>query len=194
MNMHVAEAGQLPTQAQIIAIRMRLGKNAKPEKVVKHKLLWIRPEPVEHLKAWAAWKITQADHLLPMDYIRAMCTIHGVTLEQLHRRNGRRHMVATRQEIILSTADRYPQFSSTKLGQLFKRDHTTILYCLWKGRGKTCRYKSKLTMQDVIEIRRRAATGTEMGKDIAKDFGISAGSLSSIIHNKRWRVQAGVAA
>lgn len=189
MNMHV-EAGNLPTQAQIIAINMRLGKNAKPEKATKHKLLWIRPEPIEHIKAWEAWKVTQSRHVLPMDYIKALCIVHGVTLDQIHRKKGRRHVVAARDEIIQSTAARYPHFSSTKLGQLFKKDHTTILYCLWKVRGKTyCYKKQSLTMEKAVEIRRRSAAG-EMGKDIAKAFGISQGAVSSIIHNKRWRVAA----
>ncbi|QIG72982.1 HNH endonuclease protein [Rhizobium phage RHph_N3_2] len=196
MNMHIIEAGSIPTQAQIIAINERLGKNAKPEKVAKHRLLWIRQEPIEHVKAWMAWKITQSDHVLPMEYIKALCVVHGVTLDQIHRRKGRRHVVAARDEIIQSTAARYPHFSSTKLGQLFKRDHTSILYCLWKVRGKTCCYKKKtMTMEKAIEVRRRWAAG-EMGKDIAKAFGISSGAVSSIIHNKRWRVElpAGVAA
>lgn len=195
MNMHITETAKLPTQAQIIAIQMRLGKNAKPEKPVKHKLLWIRPEPVEHIKAWEAWQTTQNERTRPMEYIKAMCVINGVTLEQIHRRRGTQYMVSVRDLIIQSTAERYPRLSSTKLGQLFKRDHTSILWCLWKIRSKRYQYKSNMTMDIAIEIRRRSAAG-EMGKDIAASLGISGSTVSSIINNKSWsaRMSAAVAA
>lgn len=183
----------MPTQAEIIAIQMRLQKFAKPEKPVKHKLLWIRPEPVEHIKAWEAWQTTQNERTRPIEYIKAMCIIHGVPLEKIHKRRGTQYVVSVREAIIQSTASRYPRLSSTKLGQLFRRDHTTILYCLWKIRGKRYQYKSNMTMDKATEIRRRSAAG-EMGKDIAASFGVSGSTVSSIINNKSWSTRAAVAA
>jgi hypothetical protein len=195
MNMHITEAGQLPTQAQIIAIQIRLGKNAKSEKVARPRLLWIRPEPIEHVKAWEAWQTTQNERTRPMEYIKAMCIIHGVPLEKIHRRRGTQYVVSIRDLIIQSTAARYPRLSSTQLGKLFKRDHTSILYCLWKTRGKRYQYKSNMTLEKATEIRRRSAAG-EMGKDIAASFGVSSSTVSLIIRNKTWSAEmlAGVAA
>lgn len=46
---------------------------------------------------------------------------------------------------------------------------------------------AKLTEANVIEIRRRVATGTETRGQIAADFGICVGTISDIAHRKSWK-------
>lgn len=45
---------------------------------------------------------------------------------------------------------------------------------------------SRLTADEVREIRRRAATGAERQRDIAADFGVSKGAVAAIVAGRNW--------
>lgn len=60
------------------------------------------------------------------------------------------------------------------------QDNTTDM--LRKGRG---RWRSRLTVKQVVAIKRRLLNG-ERCKDIAMDYGFSVGGIMSIKHGKSW--------
>lgn len=188
MNVHLRQ----PTPAEIVAIRMRLGRFAKPEPVKKPaKLVWVRPDQNEHVKAWKAWRAISDDYATLDEFIRGACFFAGITEDEVVKHRGNSSSVASRYKVIRAAAARFPGLSSTKLGKRFRKDHTVILYCLnRRSTGKPKRapkHMAKLNPEQVIEIRRRAATGTEMLKDIAKEYGVVPSTISSIVCGKKWR-------
>ena len=172
----------------IAARNHRLGKDGRkpqPAPVRRPLLTWVRPDQNEHVKAWEAHKVICDDYALVRDYLKAVCFQQGMHMDELYRKRGSRERVEARYRIIRLVAARYPKLSSVKLGKLFKCDHTVVLYCLRRlGTGIKPR-KALLTVEQVREIRARAATGTEMLKDLADIFGVSRSHLSGIVSGRR---------
>lgn len=60
-----------------------------------------------------------------------------------------------------------------------------------KGRGNTCRGEktgtSKLTAEQVLEIRARYRPYEVMQADLAAEFGVSVGCIESVVNRKSWR-------
>lgn len=128
--------------AQDIASRdHRLGKDIKPEPVKSKKpkfvLLQVRPNADSHVIAWKRCQELQSPTILAGDYIRLSCKIRGIDPAIFLSSCRKRHLVIYRKELVKEVAVRYPHLSSTQLGRLFRRDHTTILYLL--GRTKTAK-------------------------------------------------------
>jgi hypothetical protein len=172
----------------IAARNHRLGKDARPQPVEKPKrqfLVWVRPDQDHHVKAWRAHKVIADDYAIVSDYIAAVCFQNDMAESELYRKRGGKHRVEARYRIIRLVAARYPKLSSPKLGKIFRKDHTVILYCLRRlGQGSKPR-QAKLTPQQVREIRRRAATGLEMLKDLAAIYLVSPSHISAIISGRR---------
>jgi hypothetical protein len=177
--------------AQAIAARNhRLGKDCRkqqPAPVKRPMLTWVRPDQNEHVKAWEAHKVTCDDYALVGDYLKAVCFQHGMPMDELYRKRGGRERVEARYRIIRLVAARYPKMSSLRLGKLFQCDHTVILYCLRRlGLGNKPR-KALLTVEQVRDIRARAATGREMLKDLADIYRVSRSHISAIVSGRRLR-------
>lgn len=66
-----------------------------------------------------------------VDKIIARCaTRHRVTTAEILGRSRVQRIVDARWEAIGLVAEAYPKFSSTRLGEIFHRDHTSILWAL----------------------------------------------------------------
>jgi hypothetical protein len=168
----------------------RLGKDAKPEPIQKQRrqiFAWVRPDQDEHVKAWWAHHVICDDYALVGDFIKAICFVHGMAEAEVYRARGGMVRVEARYQIIRIVAARYPGLSSTKLGRIFKKDHTVILYCLRRLGDGVSKRPAKLTREQVIDIRARAARGQEMQKDLADIFGVSKSFISAIVCGRRMR-------
>lgn len=99
----------------------------------------VRPDADHHVGAWKAWQRINDPATIPADFIRAHCRVAGVAYSDLVRRRGRvAHWLF--KPLLQAVTDRYPSLSCTKLGQLFKKHHTTILYTF----GRTSSAKRRL--------------------------------------------------
>lgn len=111
----------------------RLGKTAKPEPTEREKnkvvFLHVRPDANHHVGAWEAWNRLQEASIRPPEFVRLHCRLAEIDQGLLLRPRYRRLHVF-RRWLVRETHARYPRLSSTQLGHLFNRDHTTILYLL----------------------------------------------------------------
>ena len=57
-----------------------------------------------------------------------------------------------------------------------------------RNRTGEAHYFAKLTATDVNEIRARYAAGGISQPRLAREYGVSCGSIANIIHNRTWRV------
>lgn len=134
MNMHVAETGKLPTQAQIIAIQMRLGKNAKAAPIERRKrFVHVRDDADYHVGAWQAWQRICDPMVTPVGFIKAKCRIAGVSYDDLMCLQFRRFKWL-RKPLMHEVAERFPRLTCTQIGHLFNRHHTTVLSALGRRR------------------------------------------------------------
>lgn len=124
----------------------RLGKDAKPEPVERHKskviFLHVREDACEHVAAWELWKKMHNPAIRPMDFAKMFCRLRGVELEALYRRRGKPNLVDIRRSLAFALVERYPQLSSPQVGRILQRDHTTVLYLL--GRTKSAKRNMKV--------------------------------------------------
>ena len=83
------------------------------------------------------------------EIIEGIAAQYGLTYSDIvgHRREG--HIVCARHEAIAAVAATYPGASSTTLGRLFNRDHTSILHAL--GRTKKARDRLNMTLGAAAE-------------------------------------------
>jgi hypothetical protein len=65
--------------------------------------------------------------------------------------------------------------------------HACLLKLPRKNSANRANKKCKLTVEQVLEIRRRAATKTETQKSIAKDYPVSYTTINHIILGTDWR-------
>lgn len=137
MTIHTPELTRQPTSAEIIAIRMRLGVFAKHKTVIKPKFMHVRPDADMHVKAWGWWKELQRPNLPASVYIKLRCKIAGVDHDMFMSGCRNRKIALFRRELVREVSALHPLYSSTKLGQLFNREYTTILHAL----GRTAKAK-----------------------------------------------------
>lgn len=61
---------------------------------------------------------------------------HGYTLAEITGKQQNKEIVAARFEAIKAVADARPDLSSTQIGKVFNRDHTSIIHALAKRGGR----------------------------------------------------------
>lgn len=105
--------------------------------------LHVRPDANHHVKAWEHWQKLYNPNIIPSDFVRLWCGAFGVNREALLSSSRTRELCRARVKIAKDLVARYPGTSTTKLGKLLNRDHTSVLYFL----GKTKRAKEHLARQ-----------------------------------------------
>lgn len=80
-----------------------------------------------------------------IDAIIAACARrHRVSVADILGPRRFKHIVAARWEAIRAVAAEFPEFSTPRLGRIFGRDHTTILWAL----GRTARARRAALRQE----------------------------------------------
>jgi hypothetical protein len=120
--------------AEMLDIQRRLGKYAKPEPARRPRpmLVYVRPDASHHVKAWEWWNQLYSPCVHPKDFIHLSCLLAGVEYDRLMSNGCKRELASFRRDLIRKAAAKWPRLSSPKIGLLFNRDHTTILYALGK--------------------------------------------------------------
>lgn len=149
-------------------------------------LVHVREDANFHVRIYRAWQAKHSDHTLPIDFIRASCFLIGITYDELTKDRRRKEWMRIRRTMIQETAARYPELSSVRLGQLFKRDHTVILTALDRE-SRAPKHKAKLTLQQARSIKYRCLSRGEMQKDLAKEYGVSRAAICAIATGRTWR-------
>jgi hypothetical protein len=126
--------------------------------------------------------------LSPMEYLKAWCVANGTTVAEIRSSKDPKGMYPLRREVITSLSERFPDLSTNAIGRLVNRDHSSVRHALgrlqrWPSGSKVAK---KLTVEQVIEIRRRFDAG-EPFAPIAACFGIAQSTVSKIGHRKAWR-------
>lgn len=62
--------------------------------------------------------------------IEDVCAIHGVAYRELMSHDRRHKVVDARHEAIALIAKHNPDFSFPRIGKIFNRDHTTVMFAL----------------------------------------------------------------
>ncbi|MBY3073416.1 hypothetical protein HFO71_24185 [Rhizobium laguerreae] len=141
--MNVQAEANTFTTAQIVALNMRLGKNAKAAPTERRKTIFVhvRPDADYHVDAWKAWQCINNPATLPLPFIKAHCRIVGIEYATLlrHRGRGTQKLWPFRKWLMHEVAARYPRLSTPKIGILFDRHWTTVLYAF--GRTSTARQR-----------------------------------------------------
>ena len=164
--------------------RLRMVPAPKPAQ--RPGLIHVRPDANNHVLAWRRWQKMYAQGTMPAEFIRLACEVLGYDRAFVLSHRRTRAAVLARYELIRMTSERYPKFSSPKLGKLFNRDHTVVLYALNKD-SRARKNTAKLTPDQVRQIKARARTGKEYLKDIAAEFGVVPSTISNIAHGRVWR-------
>jgi hypothetical protein len=132
VTVYSPELARQPTSAEIVAIRMRLGKSPKPKpiKIKKPAFMHVRHDADQHVKAWGWWQELQRPDLMVKNYIRLRCLISGIDHDVFMSRCRNRKIAVFRRILMREVKALHPSYSSTKIGRLFNRDHTTVLHAL----------------------------------------------------------------
>ncbi len=70
------------------------------------------------------------------EVIARVSSERGVSEAEILSRCGINHVVSARHEAIRQLAAERPQWSSVRIGKMFDRDHSTVLYILGRLQGR----------------------------------------------------------
>lgn len=174
--------------SDVMARKARLGM-LSPKKRVEIKRprhIFVRPDANQHVLAYRSWLKMYAEGTRPAEFIRLGCQLLGIDAKTILSHFRAAEVVAVRYEMMRMTKARYPKLSTSRLGVLFNKDHTIICRAL-KTMNIPSRYSPCLTVDQAIEIRRRYIVLQHLGKDIAKDFGVSTSTVYKIGKRQIWR-------
>lgn len=96
----------------------------------------IEREPKAHVDLWAEYQVARRDPRPAHQFAKMRCLAHGITFEAFQSRSRNRVLAHKRRDIIIETHQAFPHLSSTQLGQLANKDHTTVLHMLGRVKQK----------------------------------------------------------
>lgn len=131
-------------------------------------------EPVDadaHVKSWYAHMRLNDPDINAVAYIRARCAQMDMPYELVVGPCRKRSVGKVRDDLIWEVHLRFPEKSSSQVGQLFGRDHTTILH-LYRKRGEKSVQREKIADEKVQEIIRLLASGLSL-KAVGRAVGVS---------------------
>jgi len=110
----------------------------------------VKPVPVEdpvefddHVKAWRLVCQAREEGWRGATFFRANCALYGVDPVRVRNVRGGKKVEFVRFAIMNRTHGAYPHLSSSQLGTVFDRDHSTVLYHLGKTAQKPSFLKRK---------------------------------------------------
>lgn len=119
----------------------------------------------------------------PRDFAKALCAERGITYAQLVEENRRKDMAVIRKEIIRATHEKFPTCSMPQLGKIFKRNHTTILWCVGKLAAKEELVKLNAARdKQALELYHEGVSMVDIGIRL----GLSETTVKGIKHRNKW--------
>lgn len=112
--------------------------------------LMIEREPRAHVDRWGEYQSSCRDPRPAHGFVKMRCLHYGITFKEFQSPSRNRVLAHKRRDIIIETNEAFPHLSSTQLGQLANKDHTTVLHML--GRVK----KKAIAMREWREKQARA--------------------------------------
>lgn len=97
----------------------------------------IEQEPRAHVDLWGKYQAALRDPRPAHQFAKTRCLAYGITFEAFQSRSRNRVLAHKRRDIIIETHQAFPHLSSTQLGQLANKDHTTVLHMLGRVKKKT---------------------------------------------------------
>lgn len=113
-------------------VQMRRAAQERIAKAQRRQIAQVRVREVAEAKAVAEVTATSPSR----EIVAAMAALNGLTLADILGPCRKRHICAVRQEAMRFIHET-KGLSSTQLGRVFKRDHTTVLHALSKPKDAT---------------------------------------------------------
>ncbi|MBM7049707.1 hypothetical protein [Rhizobium lusitanum] len=135
------------------AIILRMARIAPKTSKVRITCAMLEKEANAHVRLFYSRRAS-AKGLTVYDFIRLQAKAEGINYEILTAGTQYRLYYRQRQQVLIKTADRFPHLTSTQLGRLFHRDHTSILTALGRtasAKRKQSAKKERLAIEKVIE-------------------------------------------
>lgn len=146
----------------------------------------VRDDADHHVRAWKAWNTAQRPDITPLNYLRAMSFLRGVTVHDIWAYDYGICMTEIRFDLVKAVKGRFPDMSLRKIASLFKRDHKAIVGAL-RAQSGVARRGAKLSLADAKKIRSIYARGRTNARILAEKFGVSHGTVSAIIRGEIYR-------
>lgn len=90
----------------------------------------------DHVKAWRLVKKAKEENWSPTRFLRASCEMYGVSIDKIYASYGGPQIAFVRFVTMNRVHAIYPRLSSTRLGELFKKHHATVLFTLGRLQNK----------------------------------------------------------
>jgi hypothetical protein len=107
------------------------------------RLVEVKPDADQHVQAWRQWSRLYSLVVMPSEFVRLWCRIEGIDHALLLSPKRTRVLCRARTALAQALVSRYPRLSTTKIGQLLNREHTSVLYFM----GRTKRAKEHAARQ-----------------------------------------------
>ncbi len=94
-------------------------------------------EPRHHMDAWASYLDALRELSPARRFVKMQCFIHCVTYKDVCSDRRPRYLTRARRQIVNSTHEAFPDLSTTQIGNLINKDHTSVLNYLGRLRCKS---------------------------------------------------------
>ena len=126
--------------SHVVEPAMTGGQSLTALRVVQYPLptaQMLKNEPRHHMAAWASYLDALKEISPARRFVKMQCFVHGVTYKEVCSDRRPRYLTRAREQIIISTHEAYPDLSTTQLGNLINKDHTSVLNYLGRLRCKS---------------------------------------------------------
>lgn len=90
----------------------------------------------DHVRAWWLVKKAKEENWSPTRFLRASCEIYGVSIDKIYASYGGTRTAFVRFVTMNRAHAIYPRLSSTRLGEIFQKNHATVLFTLGRLQNK----------------------------------------------------------
>lgn len=90
----------------------------------------------DHVKAWRLVKKAKEENWNPARFLRASCEMYEVSIDKIYASYGGTQIAFVRFVTMNRAHAIYPRLSSTRLGEIFQKNHATVLFTLGRLQNK----------------------------------------------------------
>jgi chromosomal replication initiation ATPase DnaA len=114
-----------------------------PGVLPRSKKLWasVSEDHDDHVKSWRLIERAKANLWTPALFARKQCEEWGIPMDRIQGRYGGREIEEIRFVFMNRLHQAYPHLSSTQIGRIFRKNHSTVLYILGRQEKKPAMLK-----------------------------------------------------